>query len=161
MYGHTRSVMYSPIVGIVHSPLGENYQVDDSETSIVCKAVAGGIRTRSYTTVAYQSCQLWHYDVIVAQLVATCLNKSVLANPKGKCDVRQHDTQTPRPSTPPHTHSVMYGPIVGIKHSPPGGNCELDGSKSRACARLLQAGFESGPIHQLQLSAASYDTTML
>jgi hypothetical protein len=61
----------------------------------------------------------------------------------------------PRPSTPPHTHSVMYGPIVGTNHSPLGGNCQVDGGKIRACARLLQAGFKPGPTRQLQLGAAS------
>ncbi len=39
------------------------------------------------STVETRGYQLYHYDVVVAQLVATCLNKSVLAGPIGKCDV--------------------------------------------------------------------------
>ncbi len=85
-------------------------------------------------TCGYQLC---HYDVVVAQLVVTCLNKSVLAGPIGKCDVWRNDTQTPRPSTPPHTRSVMYGPIVGIKHSPLGGKCWVDGSKTSRVLKLM------------------------
>ncbi len=65
------------------------------------------------------------------------------------------------PSTPPHTCSVMYDPIMGIEHSPLGRNCRVDSSKTRACARLLQAGFEPRPTCQSQLCAASYASTML
>ncbi len=45
------------------------------------------VETRGY--------QLCRYDVVVAQLVATCHNKSVLAGPIGKCNVWQNNTQTP------------------------------------------------------------------
>ncbi len=86
-------------------------------------------------TRGYQLCQ---YNVVLAQLVATCLNKSVLAGPIGKCDDWQNDTQTPRPSTPPHTRSVMYGPIVGIKHSPLGGNCRVDSSETSRALKLMR-----------------------
>jgi hypothetical protein len=44
----------------------------------------------------------------------------------------------PRPSTPPHTCSVMYGPIVGIKHSPLGGNCRVDGSKTSRALKIMR-----------------------
>ena len=53
------------------------------------------VETRGY--------KLCHYDAVVAQLVATCLNKSVLAGLIGKCDVWQNNTQTPL-LVLPHIH---------------------------------------------------------
>ncbi len=47
-----------------------------------CKAVASRIRTRSYKSVASQHCQLYHDYVVVAQLVATCFIKRVVAGSK-------------------------------------------------------------------------------
>ncbi len=45
-------------------------------------AVAGGIRTRSYKSVATQRCQLYHYDLVVAQLAALGFIKRVAAGSK-------------------------------------------------------------------------------
>ncbi len=91
---HTRLVMYGPIVGTNHSPLGGNCQVDGSKT----RACARPCR-QDLNPVLHVSCNLVLPAVslqrVVAQLVATCLNKSVLAGPIGKCDVWQNNTQTP------------------------------------------------------------------
>jgi hypothetical protein len=56
--------------------------VDGSKTGGQYKAVAGGIRTRSYTSVATQRCQLYHYNVVLIQLAALRSYKRVAAGLK-------------------------------------------------------------------------------
>jgi hypothetical protein len=63
----------------------------------------GGDARWNVETRGYQLC---HYNILVAQLVATCLIKSVLAGPIGKCDVWQNDTQNPV-LVLPHTHVLL------------------------------------------------------
>jgi hypothetical protein len=53
------------------------------------------IKLQGKVLVETRGNQLCHYDFVVVQLVATCLNKSVSASTIGKCDVWQNNTQTP------------------------------------------------------------------
>ncbi len=54
--------------------------------------------------------------------------------------------QNPLPNTLPHTHSVMYGTIMGTKH-PLGGNCPIDGREARAMRGCCKQ--DSNPVLQV------------
>ncbi len=78
---HANGFAWSDLGDQTQSP-GGNYRLDGSRTGGQCKAVAGGIQTRSYKSVATQRCQLCHYNIVVAQLAALGFIKHVAAGSK-------------------------------------------------------------------------------
>ncbi len=108
-----------------------------------------------------------HYKLLKKPSTASCIttrqcwvsSKVCNVGSIGKCIRYMYDAQTPHLRHPPQANGLAHGPIEGLNPVPLGRNCWVDGSKARACARLLQAGFEPGPTLQLQLSTASCITT--
>ncbi len=66
-----------------------------SATATAMAAATAKATAMAMATVETRGYQLCQYNVVLTQLVATCLNKSVLAGLIGKCDVWKNNTQTP------------------------------------------------------------------